>query len=124
MYLNECRQLGIPVLVPDVNESDSDFAVRRTAAIRFGHVGGAQRRRGRRRAHRRGARDEGGPFTDFFDFCERVDPQALNKRTIESLIKAGGVRLARASRARACSTSTSRSSTTRSPAGASGTPGS
>jgi DNA polymerase-3 subunit alpha len=36
------------------------------------------------------AREEGGPFTTFFDYCERVDPQALNKRTIESLIKAGG----------------------------------
>jgi DNA polymerase-3 subunit alpha len=36
------------------------------------------------------AREDSGPFTDFHDFCERVDPQALNKRTIESLIKAGG----------------------------------
>jgi DNA polymerase-3 subunit alpha len=36
------------------------------------------------------ARTEGGPFTDFYDFCDRVDPSALNKRTIESLIKAGG----------------------------------
>ena len=35
------------------------------------------------------ARDEGGPFTDFYDFCDRVDPTVLNKRTIESLIKAG-----------------------------------
>ncbi|MCZ7526174.1 MAG: hypothetical protein M5U14_07220 [Acidimicrobiia bacterium] len=42
------------------------------------------------------ARDEGGPFADFHDFCERVDPGALNKRTIESLVKAG-VRLARPS---------------------------
>jgi len=36
------------------------------------------------------AREEGGPFTDFHDFCERVDPQALNKRTVEALVKAGG----------------------------------
>jgi DNA polymerase-3 subunit alpha len=36
------------------------------------------------------AREAGGPFTDFYDFCERVDPGALNKRTLESLIKAGG----------------------------------
>jgi DNA polymerase-3 subunit alpha len=35
------------------------------------------------------ARDAGGSYRDFFDYCERVDPQALNKRTIESLIKAG-----------------------------------
>ena len=36
------------------------------------------------------ARSEDGPFVDFYDFCERVDPSVLNKRTIESLIKAGG----------------------------------
>jgi DNA polymerase-3 subunit alpha len=35
-------------------------------------------------------RERGGPFTDFFDFCDRVDPSVLNKRTIESLIKGGG----------------------------------
>ena len=34
-------------------------------------------------------RDKSGPFADFYDFCERVDPSVLNKRTIESLIKAG-----------------------------------
>ena len=34
-------------------------------------------------------REEDGPFVDFYDFCQRVDPQVLNKRTIESLIKAG-----------------------------------
>ena len=36
------------------------------------------------------AREEGGPFVDFYDFCDRVDPSVLNKRTIESLVKAGG----------------------------------
>ena len=40
-------------------------------------------------------RDANGPFVDFYDFCERVDPAVLNKRTIESLIKAGALRLAR-----------------------------
>jgi DNA polymerase-3 subunit alpha len=35
-------------------------------------------------------RDTNGPFTDFYDFCERVDPMVLNKRTVESLIKGGG----------------------------------
>ena len=35
-------------------------------------------------------RDEHGPFVDFYDFCERVDTAALNKRTVEALIKAGG----------------------------------
>ncbi|MCU1458949.1 MAG: polymerase alpha subunit [Actinomycetia bacterium] len=87
VYLNECRQLGIAVLVPDVNESMSDFTVRGDG-IRFGlsavrNVGeglvGVMLQ----------SRDADGPFTDFFDFCERVDPMVLNKRTVESLVKAG-----------------------------------
>jgi DNA polymerase-3 subunit alpha len=87
VYLNECRQLGIPVLVPDVNESESDFAVR-DGSIRFGLS--AVRNVGEGLVvHIVAARDDSGPFRDFFDYCERVDPQALNKRTIESLIKAG-----------------------------------
>src|SRR5262249_59095359 len=87
VYLNECRQVGIPVLVPDVNESESDFAVR-DGSIRFGMS--AVRNVGEGLVqHIVTARQDGGPFTEFFDFCERVDQQALNKRTIESLIKAG-----------------------------------
>jgi DNA polymerase III subunit alpha len=87
VYLNECRQLGIAVLVPDVNESESDFAVR-NGSIRFGLS--AVRNVGEGLVeHIVAARDDGGRFSDFFDYCERVDPQALNKRTIESLVKAG-----------------------------------
>src|SRR4029079_8896318 len=93
VFLNECRQLDIPVLVPDVNESEQDFTVRRDPegreAIRYGlsavrNVGEGVV------ALIAAAREEGGPFTDFHDFCERVDPSGLNKRTIEPLIKAGG----------------------------------
>jgi DNA polymerase-3 subunit alpha len=101
VYLNECRQLDIPVLVPDVNESDMDFSVVRTAtgadadgapvevdAIRFGLS--AVRNVGEGVVAKiLEARDEEGPFVDFYDLCERVDPTVLNKRTIESLIKAG-----------------------------------
>ncbi len=89
VYLSECRQMGITVLVPDINLSTSVFAARPDdATIPFGlsavrNVGGglvglviAERERN-------------GPFLDFHDFCERVDPQVLNKRAVESLIKAG-----------------------------------
>ncbi len=87
VFLNECRQMGIAVLVPDINESVSDFSVHGDA-IRFGMS--AVRNVGEGVvALVVAAREEGGPFTDFHDFCERVDPQALNKRTVESLIKAG-----------------------------------
>jgi DNA polymerase-3 subunit alpha len=92
VYLNECRQLGIPVLVPDVNDSVSDFSVQLdgsgSGAIRFGlsavrNVGeGVTELVLSERAER-------GPFTDFHDYCARVDPAALNKRTVESLVKAG-----------------------------------
>ena len=98
IYLNECRQLDIPVLVPDVNESEMDFAVVHPlgadgepgpGAIRFGLS--AVRNVGEGVVAKIiEARDEGGPFTDFYDFCERVAAPVLNKRTIESLIKAGG----------------------------------
>jgi DNA polymerase-3 subunit alpha len=87
VYLGECRQLDIPVLVPDVNASFSDFSCE-GHAIRFGlsavrNVGEGvstlliEERQG------------GGEFTDFHDFCDRVDPGVLNKRTIESLINGG-----------------------------------
>jgi DNA polymerase-3 subunit alpha len=92
VFLNECRQLDISVLVPDVNESEQDFIVRvdpdGRPAIRYGLS--AVRNVGEGVVGLiAGARTEGGPFTDFHDFCERVDPGALNKRTVESLAKAG-----------------------------------
>ncbi|MEX2652842.1 MAG: DNA polymerase III subunit alpha [Acidimicrobiia bacterium] len=86
VYLNECRQTGIKVLVPDVNESGSDFTVL-DGRIRFGlsavrNVGeGVVERIIEARAEE--------PFASLQDFVDRVDISALNKRTIESLIKAG-----------------------------------
>jgi DNA polymerase-3 subunit alpha len=92
VYLNECRQRDIAVLVPDVNESVSDFSVHHEAdgasSIRFGLS--AVRNVGEGIVVQIvAARDAGGKFVDFYDFCNRVDPSALNKRTVESLIKAG-----------------------------------
>ena len=94
VYLAECRAMGIPVLVPDVNRSLSDFAADFDeaggggGAITFGLA--AVRNVGEGLvAHIVAERDAHGPFVDFYDFCQRVDPQVLNKRTIESLIKAG-----------------------------------
>ncbi len=94
IYLNECRQMGITVLVPDINRSELDFYSipdpegGELGAITFGlsavrNVGAAlvELILKERRA--------GGPFTSFVNFCERVDYAVLNKRTLESLIKAG-----------------------------------
>ncbi len=97
IYLAECRTMGIPVLVPDVNRSVSDFApLVETAAggseqmsIVFGLS--AVRNVGEGLvAMLLAERDANGPYADFYDFCERVDFQVLNKKTLESLIKAGG----------------------------------
>lgn len=94
VYLAECRSMGIEVLVPDINVSVADFAATRGvgadggAAIPFGMS--AVRNVGSGLVERIVAeRQAGGPFADFYDFCARVDPVVLNKRTVESLIKAG-----------------------------------
>jgi DNA polymerase-3 subunit alpha len=93
VYLSECRNLGIEVTVPDVNRSFSEFAPRRDGSEQPGILFGlsAVRNVGINLVERIVAeRDASGPFEDFFDFCRRVDTMVLNKRTIESLIKAGG----------------------------------
>jgi CheY-like chemotaxis protein len=88
LYLNECRRMGIPVLPPDVNESGSDFTPRGDevlfglSAVRGvgeGIVGSIVE-----------ARRSAGRFEDFADFCGKVDASVLNKKTLESLILAGG----------------------------------
>jgi len=91
VYLNECRQLGITVQVPDVNRSEMDFAPAGdgTRTILFGLS--AVRNVGEGLVGLIIAeRDANGPFVDFHDFCDRVDAAVLNKRAIESLIKGGG----------------------------------
>jgi DNA polymerase-3 subunit alpha len=92
VYLNECRTMGIQVLVPDVNRSKSDFVPARlddgTEVIPFGLS--AVRNVGEGLVEALVAdRDANGPYADFYDFCDRVPPTVLNKRTIESLVKAG-----------------------------------
>lgn len=94
VYLNECRILGIEVVVPDINRARSDFN-----PVPDGDSGGpgqivfglsAVRNVGSGLVELIEAeRDASGPFTDFYDFVERCDMGVLNKRTVESLIKAG-----------------------------------
>ena len=102
VYLAECRSLGIEVLVPDVNRSLAEFSADfsdgegtvgamgdKPGAITFGLA--AVRNVGEGLVSLIVAeRTANGPFADFYDFCQRVDPQVLNKRTLDSLIKAGG----------------------------------
>jgi DNA polymerase-3 subunit alpha len=86
-YINECRDLGIKVLPPDVNESGKDFSVTQEG-IRFGLAAIKNVGAGAIEAIIK-AREEGGPYASFFDFCHRVDIRKLNKRALECLIKAG-----------------------------------
>ncbi|WP_425546669.1 DNA polymerase III subunit alpha [Brevibacterium samyangense] len=87
MYLNECRRMHITVLAPDVNESAQTFTPV-GSDIRFGM--GAVRNVGANVvAGIVEAREGKGAFTSFNDFLDKVPSQVCNKRTIESLIKAG-----------------------------------
>jgi DNA polymerase III subunit alpha len=92
VYLAECRNMGIKVFVADVNSSLSEFAsadLEGKPVIRFGMA--AVRNVGEALvAHIVAERDANGPYSDFNDFCNRVDLSVLNKRSIESLIKGGG----------------------------------
>jgi DNA polymerase-3 subunit alpha len=86
-YFTECRDLGIKVLGPDVNESQKNFAVV-DGAIRFGLA--AIKNVGEGAVDSVLAiRTDGGRFASFFDFCRRVDLHKVNKRMLEGLIKAG-----------------------------------
>lgn len=89
VYLAECRNAGIDITVPDINRSASDFTPDVEGnVILFGLS--AVRNVGEGLVELILAeRDKNGRFADFADFCERVDSTVLNKRTIESLIKAG-----------------------------------
>ncbi len=87
MYLNECRKMGITVLPPDVNESSVNFTPVGTD-IRFGMA--AIRNVGVNVVEAMvSAREAEGAFTSFKDYLLKVPAVVCNKRTIESLIKAG-----------------------------------
>ncbi len=87
LYLSECRRMGIRVLPPDVNESRADFSAV-SSDIRFGMA--AIRNVGAAVVDLIvTARQEKGAFTGFHDFLRKVPIQVANKRTVESLIKAG-----------------------------------
>src|SRR2546429_5065763 len=88
-YVNACDEMGIEVLPPDVNTSQLDFAVVEEK-IRFGLSAVKNVGEPAGRAIIR-AREEGGPFASIWDFCERVDPAAANKRALDSLVKCGAL---------------------------------
>ena len=87
-YIEECKRLNIEILKPDINESETRFTVDKNGKIRFGmgsikNVGTSavdsivEERR------------KNGKYKSFTEFCERIQGEAVNKKCIESLIKAG-----------------------------------
>jgi DNA polymerase-3 subunit alpha len=94
-YIGECREMGIRVRPPDVNESDMFFSV---VAREPGGTGPEDLRFGLSAIRNVGegaveavltARREGGPFSSLFDLCDRVDLRAVNRRVVESFVKSG-----------------------------------
>jgi DNA polymerase-3 subunit alpha len=98
-YINECNQMGIEVMAPDINESGVDFTPlykkkaedgehTERGVIRFG-LAAVKGVGGKAVEQIIAAREEVGRFQSLFHFCENVDLRAANKQVLESLIKAG-----------------------------------
>jgi DNA polymerase-3 subunit alpha len=94
-FVNRCAEMGIDVLPPDVNSSDHGFVVSENA-IRFGLDAVKNIGHSAVEAILR-AREE-APIASIWDFCERVDARAVNKRAIECLVKCGALDSTEASR--------------------------
>ncbi len=87
-FVNRCHQMGIEVLPPDVNASDHGFVVS-GKRIRFGLD--AVKNVGHSAVEAIITARGDGPFTSLWDFCERVDARAVNRRAVECLIKCGAL---------------------------------
>ncbi|MGB2906220.1 MAG: DNA polymerase III subunit alpha [Candidatus Aminicenantaceae bacterium] len=92
-YINECREMGITVLPPDINRSELHFSAE-GEGIRFGLVAVKNVGEGAVRAlieARHSLDGGGGAFASPFDVCREVDSKAINRKVIESLIKSGAL---------------------------------
>ena len=90
--INECSKLKIPVLLPDINRSEEFFTIDKdsgpTPSLRFGLAAVKTVGEGAIRPIV-AERKQNGPFQSIDDFCQRADVSGLNRRTLESLVKAG-----------------------------------
>ena len=90
VFMDECKRMGLSVLAPDVNESYNDFTVNSHGQIRFGMA--AIKGVGEAAVEKIiEEREKNGPYKDVYDFFERIDYKSVNKKTIETLITAGGL---------------------------------
>jgi DNA polymerase-3 subunit alpha len=86
-FMEECRNQGVQVLGPDINESALYFDVNKEGKIRFGMA--AIKGTGEAAVEAITQERENGPFRDIFDFSTRVNLRSVNKKTFESLAQAG-----------------------------------
>ncbi len=86
LYIEECRRMGIAILPPDVNRSQAAFSPE-GSGIRFGLL--SIKNVGIGAIERMIVERKSGEYQSFFEFCRRVNHQLVNKRVLESLIKAG-----------------------------------
>ncbi len=88
-YINECREMGIPVLSPDINASGLNFLVE-NESIRFGLAAIKNLGEGPVREIIK-IRNRKGKFSSPFEICREIEPKAFNRKVIESLIKSGAL---------------------------------
>jgi len=86
--MDDCRHWQIPVLGPDINESATEFTVNKKGQIRFG-MGGIKGVGANVIDAVIAERRKGGPFTDIFDFVERMPLGVINRKVVECLVYAG-----------------------------------
>lgn len=87
-YISTCQQMGIRVLCPDVNESECTFAANKNGDIRFG-LGAIKGFSNAAAQDIVSERKENGPYTDIYDFFERIPASVATKKTCESLVLSG-----------------------------------
>ena len=87
-FMDECRKMGIPVLGPDINESELNFTVNKKGEIRFGMSGikGVGEKAVETLVEERLTK---GAFSSIYDFARRVNPRTLNKKVWENLVYSG-----------------------------------
>ena len=87
-FMDECRKMGIPVLGPDINESELNFTVNKKGEIRFGMSGikGVGEKAVETLVEERLSK---GAFSSIYDFARRVNPRTLNKKVWENLVYSG-----------------------------------
>jgi len=90
IFMDECKRMEIPVLGPDVNESNLNFTVNKKGAIRFG-LGAIKGMGEGPGVELINERKKNGPYTSIFNLIERVNTRAVNKKCLEALAVGGGL---------------------------------